>query len=72
MTLRRRQPMQSRKPRSVKTQRAAYTLVTRRPDGRLHDERFENAALYRARLRALEGSSAESVSIDDILNLLDA
>jgi len=56
----------------VKTQRGAYTLVVRGPDGRPHCERFDDAASYLARLMALQPSSAESVSIDDILTLLDA
>jgi hypothetical protein len=56
----------------VKTQRGAYTLVVRGPDGRPRYERFDDAAAYLARLRALQPSTAESVSIEDILTLLDA
>jgi hypothetical protein len=69
MALRRRQP-----PRLLKanTERGAYTLVVRGPDGRLQCERFDDAATYLARLMALQRSSAESVSIEDILALLDA
>ena len=69
MTIRQRQP--SKRP-GLKPKRGQYTLVTRGSDGRLHHERFDDADMYRARLRALEGSSAESVSIEDILGLLDA
>lgn len=56
----------------VKAERGAYTLVVRGPDGLLRYERFDDAATYRARLMALQPSSAESVSIEDILALLDA
>jgi hypothetical protein len=44
----------------------------RGPDGRPHDEHFDDAAAYRARLMALQRSRVESVSIEDILGLLDA
>jgi hypothetical protein len=69
MRLRRRQA--PRLPK-LKAQRGAYTLVVRGPDGRLHHERFDDAATYLARLMSLQRSSAESVSIEDILALLDA
>jgi hypothetical protein len=68
MTLRRRP--RPRRPR-VKTQRAAYILAVRGRDGRPHYERFDDAASYRARLMTLQRSSVETVSIDDILSLLD-
>jgi hypothetical protein len=44
----------------------------RGPDGCPRSERFDDAATYRARLKALQRSRAESVSIEDILGLLDA
>jgi hypothetical protein len=69
MTLRHRQ--QQKRP-GMKTKRGAYTLVMRTPDGRLNYERFDDAASYRARLMALQPSSRESASIEDILGLLDA
>jgi hypothetical protein len=69
MTLRRRQP--PRLPK-VKSQRGAYTLVVRGPDGRPRCERFDDAATYLAHLTALQRSNAEGVSIEDILALLDA
>ena len=68
MATRRHQP---RRPRAT-IQRGAYTLVVRGPDGRPRYERFDDAAAYLARLVALQQSSAESVSIEDILGLLDA
>lgn len=68
MTLRRRQP--PRLPK-LKTQRGAYTLVVRGPDGRPQYERFDDAATYLARLMTLR-SNTESVSIEDVLALLDA
>ena len=69
MTLRRRQPP---RPPKVKTQRGAYTLVVRGADGRPHYERFDDASTYLARLMALQRSNTESVSIEDVLALLDA
>lgn len=69
MTLRRRPP--PRLPK-VNARRGAYTLVVRGPDGRPHCERFDDAVSYLARLMALHRSSAESVSIEDILGFLDA
>jgi hypothetical protein len=50
----------------------AYTLVLRGPDGRPRYERFDDAAAYLARLMTLNQSSVESVSIEDILGVLDA
>lgn len=61
-----------RKHPQAKLDRGAYTLVVRGPDGRPHYERFDDAAAYLARLTTLNQSSAESVSIEDILGLLDA
>jgi len=55
----------------VKAERGGYTLVVRGPDGRPCCERFDDAGAYLARLMALQRSSAESVSIEDILALLD-
>lgn len=56
----------------TKTERGAYTLVVRGADGRPSFERFDDAASYRARLTTLQRSNAETVSIEDILGLLDA
>jgi hypothetical protein len=47
-------------------------LVVRGPDGRPRLERFDDVAAYRARLDALQPSASTSVSIDDIVSLLDA
>jgi hypothetical protein len=68
MTVRRHRP--PKRP-DAGAQHGAYTLVMRTPDGRLHHERFDDAASYRARMTALEPSGPESVSIEDILGLLD-
>ena len=46
-------------------------MVVRGPDGRPRYERFDDASAYLARLMALNQSSTESVSIEDILGLLD-
>jgi hypothetical protein len=56
----------------LKPRPATYTLVVRGPDGRPHFERFDDAAAYLARLMALRRSAADSVSIEDIIGLLDA
>jgi len=69
MTLRRR--LTPTLPK-VKSQRGAYTLVVRGPDGHPQYERFDDAAAYVARLMSLQCSSVESVPIEDILALLDA
>jgi hypothetical protein len=56
----------------VRTERGAYTLVWRGPDDRRHYERFDDATSYLARLMSLQRSNAESVSIEDVLGLLDS
>ena len=50
----------------------AYVLIVRGLDGRLHFERFNDAAAYRARLVALEPSNDDSISIEEIVGVLDA
>ena len=57
-----------RKPRA---RAAAYMLLVRGADGRLRSERFADAASYRARVSALAQSQNRSVSIDDIIGLLE-
>jgi hypothetical protein len=69
MTFRQRQ---SPKRPGMKPKRGTYTLVMRGPDGCLHCELFDDAASYLARVMALQAWSAESVSIEDVLGLLDA
>lgn len=50
-----------------------YVLIVRGQDGRPRFERFDDVAAYRARLMALQQSKVvESVSIDEIVGLLDA
>jgi hypothetical protein len=63
-----REPQRQPKPT---TERGAYTLVVRGPDGRPRYERFDDAQSYLARLTTLHPLSAESVSIEDVLALLD-
>jgi hypothetical protein len=58
-----------RKPRR---RTPAYVLVVRGGDGRVRSERFTDAASYRARLAALERSHEHSISIDELITLLDA
>jgi hypothetical protein len=47
-------------------------LISRGSDGRLRFERFSNADAYQKRLKEIEGTKAGTVSIDDVLNLLDS
>ena len=48
-----------------------YLFVSRTPDGRLRTERFSTAAEYHRRL-ATPGAQAQPISIDDLINVLDA
>jgi hypothetical protein len=47
-------------------------LVSRGPDGRLRFERFADANAYQRRLKEIEGTKVGTLSIDDVLNLLDS
>jgi len=47
-------------------------LVSRGSDGRLRFERFDDADAYQRRLKEIEGTEVGSVSIDDVLSLLDS
>jgi hypothetical protein len=49
----------------------AYQLIVRGPDGRPRVERFDDAAAYRARLTALQESSTDGLTIEEIAGLLD-
>jgi hypothetical protein len=49
----------------------SYTLIVRGRDGRPIFERFADVAAYRARLASLQHSDGESVSIDEIIGLLN-
>jgi hypothetical protein len=46
-------------------------LIVRGRDGRIHSERFNDVAAYRARLASLEHSENGSISIEEIAGLLD-
>jgi hypothetical protein len=48
-----------------------YLLVMRGPDGRPCCERFNDAAMYRGRLVALQHSCDEGFTIEEIAELLD-
>jgi hypothetical protein len=47
-------------------------LISRGPDGRLRFERFSDADAYQRRLKEIEGTKVGTVSIDDVLSLLDS
>jgi len=69
--------MERRDPQACRDSRldkdpGTYVLVVRGLDGRLCFERFDNAAAYRDRLIALEQSQVGSLTIDEIVGLLDA
>lgn len=49
-----------------------YVLISRGQDGRLRFERFTDADAYQRRLKEIEGTKVGTVSIDDVLNLLDS
>jgi len=51
--------------------RKAYALISRGSDGRLRFERFDNADAYRRRLKEISESTLGTVSIDDVVSLLD-
>lgn len=53
-------------------QRRPYVLISRGSDGRLRFERFDDADAYQRRLKQMEGTEVGSVSIDDVLSLLDS
>jgi hypothetical protein len=46
-------------------------LISRGSDGRLRFERFDNADAYRRRLKEIRETSLGTVSIDDVVSLLD-
>jgi hypothetical protein len=54
-----------------KRAQGAYVLVVRGRDGRPRFEQFDDAAAYKARLASLHHSNLDSVSIDEIVALLD-
>ena len=60
----------SRRPKGRSGQ--PYVLVSRGSDGRLRFERFSDADAYQRRLKEIEGTKVGTVSIDDVLNLLDS
>jgi hypothetical protein len=56
--------------RSDKT-RTGYVVIVRGSDGRPRFERFTDVAAYRARLASLTPTENDSVSIEEIAELLD-
>jgi len=49
-----------------------YVLISRGSDGRLRFERFGDADAYQRRLKEIEGTEVGTVSIEDVLSLLDS
>jgi hypothetical protein len=49
-----------------------YVLISRGSNGRLQFERFDDADAYQRRLKEIEGTEVGTVSIDDVLSLLDS
>jgi len=49
-----------------------YVLISRGSNGRLRFERFDDADAYQRRLKEIEGTEVGTVSIDDVLSLLDS
>ena len=68
--VRNRPPGISQQPR--RRSRQPYVLISRGSDGRLRFERFDDADAYQRRLKEIEGTEVGSVSIDDVLSLLDS
>ncbi len=50
----------------------AYVLIVRGPDGRPRFERFAEVGAYRARLIGLQQAPEGSLSIEEVVGLLDA
>jgi hypothetical protein len=51
--------------------RAVYSLIVRGQDGQPRIEQFHNAASYKARLDGLPESETDSLTIDELVTLLD-
>ena len=49
-----------------------FVLISRAANGRLRFERFDDAGAYQRRLKEIEGTEVGTVSIDDVLSLLDS
>ena len=47
-------------------------LISRAANGRLRFERFDDVDAYQRRLKEIEGTEVGTVSIDDVLSLLDS
>ena len=59
-------------PQQKRRSRTPYVLISRGSNGRLRFERFDDADAYQRRLKEIEGIEVGTVSIDDVLNLLDS
>jgi len=59
-------------PRQKRPSRQPYVLISRGSNGRLRFERFDDADAYQRRLKEIEGTEVGTVSIDDVLSLLDS
>ena len=63
---------QKRRDARSSNDRGGYELIVRGPDGRPRVERFDDVTAYRARLTSLPQSPGDSLSVEDIVGLLDA
>ena len=59
-------------PQQNPRSRQPYVLISRGSNGRLRFERFDDADAYQRRLKEIEGTEVGTVSIDDVLSLLDS
>ena len=59
-------------PQQKRCARQPYVLISRGTNGRLRFERFDDADAYQRRLKEIEGTEVGTVSIDDVLSLLDS
>jgi hypothetical protein len=68
-----RQRLQHERLRESRSKGAqgAYVLVMRGRDGRPRFEHFDDAAAYKARLASLHQSNLDSVSIEEIVGIID-
>jgi hypothetical protein len=59
-------------PQPQRRSRQPYVLISRGSNGLLRFERFDDADAYQRRLKEIEGTEVGTVSIDDLLSLLDS
>jgi hypothetical protein len=59
-------------PQPQRRLRQPYVLISRGSNALLRFERFDDADAYQRRLKEIEGTEVGTVSIDDVLSLLDS